>query len=466
MHRLALLLSLCACHPDGKESGDTGSPPEIPTDIDEGALVAALQDLSDPSMLGRLTGAPSGETATTYVLDSLQSSGWTPITQDVPLPIWEVGSPIDLALVDEGGAPTRSFAYITEYREVLFSGSGDVTADLVFVGRGGADDFAAVDVAGRVVAVLTSGSYQSAWLRALEAGAAAVLYLPVGSTMETYDAWYGDIWQPNLFGTGSPVDPADLHDLPALQVRRAAIDDLLGRSIDDLEADDTPYDPGLRVHLELHGTAYAETTCQNVFVVSEGTDPDVGHEVLLVGAHYDHIGCGGDGRVFFGASDNASGTAAVLELARAFGPVAGLSDRTVVLAFWCGEEQGIYGSYHYTDVDPLWPLADTPLVVNLDNIADPPGPYLIRMDETEIQEQFLAPSADDPIQEQVLEFQCGSDECPFWKEDVSFLRYMGWGSRGHTVEDTFENADLEGLARATREVFRGVAAVGWEATGD
>ena len=101
----------------------------------------------------------------------------------------------------------------------------------------------------------------------------------------------------------------------------------------------------------------------NLLVTIPGTA--AGDAVLVVGAHYDHLGTGRHG-VFNGADDNASGVAGLLALAEALR--ARPLRHTVVLAFWDGEEPGYYGSQAFVDAPPL-PLSRIRLNLNLDMIS-------------------------------------------------------------------------------------------------
>ena len=84
----------------------------------------------------------------------------------------------------------------------------------------------------------------------------------------------------------------------------------------------------------------------------EGTEPG---ETVLVTAHYDHLGMQ-HGRLYPGANDNASGTVAVLELARLF--AASRPRRSILFLIFGSEEEMLLGSFHYT-LHPLRPLAQT-----------------------------------------------------------------------------------------------------------
>jgi Zn-dependent M28 family amino/carboxypeptidase len=88
----------------------------------------------------------------------------------------------------------------------------------------------------------------------------------------------------------------------------------------------------------------------------------------MIGAHLDHLGRSGDA-IFPGADDNASGVAALLEIAKAFAASPIRPTRTVAFAFWTGEEEGKFGSGRYVR-HPVWPLERT-TYLNLDMIGHP-----------------------------------------------------------------------------------------------
>ena len=106
----------------------------------------------------------------------------------------------------------------------------------------------------------------------------------------------------------------------------------------------------------------------NVIGMIEGTDKK--QEAVVVIAHYDHLG-EKRGKIYYGADDNASGTAAVLELAEAFGQAARDGHRprrTVIFIAFSGEEQGLYGSRYYSE-HPVISLDSTFACVNIDMIG-------------------------------------------------------------------------------------------------
>lgn len=109
--------------------------------------------------------------------------------------------------------------------------------------------------------------------------------------------------------------------------------------------------------------------CRNVLAVLPGSDPKLKGEAVVLGAHYDHLGRL-DGVIHPGADDNASGVAALLEIARTFAASKPGPKRTIVFAFWTGEEEAKFGSSHYVR-HPAWPLARTVAYLNLDMIGHP-----------------------------------------------------------------------------------------------
>ena len=107
-----------------------------------------------------------------------------------------------------------------------------------------------------------------------------------------------------------------------------------------------------------------EIETMNVIGVLKGTSD----KHVVIGAHMDHLGLDGDGNAYNGADDNASGTTAILELAEAFGKSDAKPKDTIVFIAFNAEELGLLGSKHYVS-DPLLPLDDCKLMINLDMVG-------------------------------------------------------------------------------------------------
>ncbi|HEU4478170.1 MAG TPA: M20/M25/M40 family metallo-hydrolase [Pyrinomonadaceae bacterium] len=121
--------------------------------------------------------------------------------------------------------------------------------------------------------------------------------------------------------------------------------------------------------------ARREQAAANVIGLLEGSHPTLKNEVIVIGAHYDHLGLGGagslaqkEGEIHHGADDNASGVAGVLELARVFAAQKPRPRRSIIFAAFSGEEEGLLGSNYYVN-HPAAPLANTIAMINMDMIG-------------------------------------------------------------------------------------------------
>src|SRR5262249_29719606 len=103
---------------------------------------------------------------------------------------------------------------------------------------------------------------------------------------------------------------------------------------------------GVDVAIEAHGKFLKGARGRNCLGGFHGRDPAVRSEVVLVGAHMDHIGVDPLGRVYNGADDNASGSAVLVALAERLEKNRWRPRRTVVFCAFAGEEQGLVGSRH------------------------------------------------------------------------------------------------------------------------
>lgn len=115
-------------------------------------------------------------------------------------------------------------------------------------------------------------------------------------------------------------------------------------------------------------------TGYNIIGILDGNDKVLRNEAIVIGAHYDHLGRGGQGSlstnstdIHHGADDNASGTAAIIELARAFAKEK-KNKRTIIFIAFSGEEDGLFGSKYYVS-NPVFPLDKTVAMINLDMVG-------------------------------------------------------------------------------------------------
>ncbi|HJZ79881.1 MAG TPA: M20/M25/M40 family metallo-hydrolase, partial [Pyrinomonadaceae bacterium] len=118
-----------------------------------------------------------------------------------------------------------------------------------------------------------------------------------------------------------------------------------------------------------------ESPSFNIVGILPGSDPKLKNEAIVIGAHYDHLGRGGEGSlapregdIHHGADDNASGTAALIELARLLSVQGPKPRRTIVFVAFSGEEEGLIGSNYYVN-HPVVPLQSTVAMINMDMIG-------------------------------------------------------------------------------------------------
>ena len=179
----------------------------------------------------------------------------------------------------------------------------------------------------------------------------------------------------------------------------------------------------------------------NVIGIIEGQNKD---SIIVISAHYDHLGKVGE-MYFPGASDNASGTAMVLDLAKYY--VKKKPKYSIAFMFFGAEEAGIVGALKYVE-NPLFPLKKIKFLVNLDIMgAGEEGIQIVN--GTKYTHQFNQMVDINNKNKYLKEIKvrgesCNSDHCPFDRKGVpSFFIYtLGGKGNYHNIYDTYENLDL------------------------
>jgi len=212
-----------------------------------------------------------------------------------------------------------------------------------------------------------------------------------------------------------------------------------------------------------------QSASRNIICQLPGSDGALAKEYLIVCAHYDHVGFGNYrnsrgpfGYIHKGADDNASGTAALLELIGAFTSLDTAPKRTLVFIFWDAEEQGLLGSEYWCQ-SPTVPLAGLKLVVNIDMIGR------LRENRAEVLGARTAAglreliSANNTQPAVALSFSWDSrrdsDHYPFFARQIPYLMvFTGKHPEYHTPYDDVGKLNTEGMERVTRLLFRTVYA--------
>jgi hypothetical protein len=303
-------------------------------------------------MEGRGSGTPGGDRAARYIAAELGRLGLRPggdagtffqefVVGETP----RAGAGSRLAATGPAAQPLVVGQAWTPHGG---SAAGRVSGELVFVGH---DDYAGVDARGRIALALAGAPGSAARASRLEQLIAARRAGALGLLIV-------EDLLPAMAATSAPVA------LLSGSVTRAGADALLagaGKTLDGLARGAS----GARVELDVELTR-EQLRAANVIGVLPGADPALVREVVVIGAHYDHLGREG-AVVYAGADDNASGTALVLGLARSF--AAARPPRTLVFILFAGEELGLLGSAHYAGQPPAIPLARTAAMLNFDMVG-------------------------------------------------------------------------------------------------
>jgi hypothetical protein len=277
------------------------------------------------------------------------------------------------------------------YTPLPISASGDFSGPLAFVGYGitdpshGYDDYAGIDIRGKVVLAMRyephTPSGQSRFTGNLNWSASSGLMVKAENARQHGAAALLLINPPMYHGVDLLLAPTLPHApqalLPVLQIKQAVL-----RGDVDLKSLQMQIDQQIKPHsyavdsVVVSGTVELirrQTTVKNVIACLPGEGPHA-DEYVVVGAHYDHLGHGGPGSLAFGshaihhgADDNASGTAAVMELAQRL-TRAGRLQRSILFCNFTAEEEGLIGSAYFVNHPPV-PLAKIVAMLNLDMVG-------------------------------------------------------------------------------------------------
>ena len=374
----------------------------VPEEIDSQRMYDVVAEIASHEYGGRLPASEGNELALDYIEAVFDEIGLAPVGDDKTFrqsfayEQWQQLSPPQLTIGGDILNEPDDFV-LMEY-----SGSGTSTAELVFVGYGltippfsrddfpdcpfdtsGYDDYGGMDVQDKIALVLRYAPAQdediadhcpdngalnvtkALWkvgyktANAQSHGASALLMA------NSYDGG------PETFQPSAAVGYDA--DFPAATVNR----DLLEHYLPDLptwaDTIEVSYQPhsqttGIEVHFSAT-TDVSDDPIDNLLGAVLGTDAEVGDEVIVIGAHIDHLGIDPlNGDIYPGADDNASGTAVLLELARMMTGSAFEPKRTVLFAIFNAEEEGLLGSGYYVG-HPSFPNQDIVAMFSVDMVG-------------------------------------------------------------------------------------------------
>jgi hypothetical protein len=461
-------------------------------EIEPDSLLGHIKFLSADELRGRGNGSEGLERAADYIAGQFKAAGLEPAVSGGWFQPFELNAGLIVGAENrisiEYRGRTINLALESGYYPLAATGSAKTPSvkldrlPLVFAGYGlaapdqGYDDYARIDVSGKAVLIFTHEPQEhdsGSRLRGTRAmpqtslNAKAQLALSKGARvlLAVSDPTHrNDEGQYTLFAN----DPdADDQGIPVLRVRRSEIQPLLDAFRLDATARQIDSDLVPRSEL-LNGATldYVESltrnrkTVRNVIGVLPGSDPARAGEAIVIGAHYDHVGLGGRlssvpdraGEIHNGADDNASGTASIIEIARAAANQRSRFPRTLVFAAFAGEERGLLGSAYYAAHAPF-PIERTIAMLNLDMVGRARG-------EVDISGLEVSPSMEEDLRAAVSAAGGGlqikragpgagrSDDANFIDRRIPAINFFtGFHNDYHRPTDDWERIDAPGTTR-------------------
>ena len=491
---LAIFIAACGSSNNGTSSNakskkKVANPTDYANTITSEDLKTALYKYASDEFEGRETGKPGQKMAVNFLKDHYVKYGIPAAKkngdyfQNVPL---EVMSPPDINVTVNG----KAFKSIDHLVSVGSGESNTINAnDIVYAGFGIEDEkyssYTNIDVKGKIVVIKSGepknadGTYvisgnedESKWSgfreqfaskrdAAKERGAIAIMF------------HYPEVFAmaKMRFGTSSGrMSLAGKND----EMYYFMINEDLAKSlVKDIDTNDESKVVKANIALDFKKKSEAITS-ENVAAYIKGSEkPD---EVIVVSAHLDHEGVK-DGEVYNGADDDGSGTVAILEMAEAFAKAVKDGNgpkRSILFLNVTGEEKGLLGSRHYTDNDPIFPLANTVANLNIDMIGrtDPKRKegdrnyiYLIGSDKLSTDLHNVSEEVNTKYMNIELDYTFNDDNDPnrfyyrsdhynFAKNNIPVIFYFnGTHDDYHQPSDTPDKIEYDLLENRTRLVF-------------
>ncbi len=443
------------------------------------AIRARMRFLSDDLLEGRGTGTRGYQIAARYVASEMEAMGLEPagVNGTWFQPVKFRGSKLvsdqsSLVFVRDGKEQTLKEGVDYETSGAVSYTDVSTDAPAVFVGYGVSaperhyDDYAGVDTRGKIVVVLygapasfpsTERAYYSDGIvkakNAVAHGAVGMLAMMSAEDARRYP-WAWIVPQIRSGALRWLDDKGNPHDVfPQLKaaglLSQSGAETLFAgapKTLDQVFAAAKASQPQafpLPVTVKEHMVSkHEEVESPNILGVLRGSDPKLRDQYVVYTAHVDHLGrchpVDGDD-ICHGAFDNASGTAALLEVARAFTSLARPPRRSVLFAFVTGEEKGLLGSDYFAN-DPTVPKQDIVANVNIDSA---PGLLYPLKDIVPLGVEHSSLSADVQQAAKMMGYQISPDPMP---EEVFFIRsdqysFVRQGIPAVDVTDGLQSSD-------------------------
>lgn len=343
-----------------------------------------LYVIAADSMEGRMTGSAGQKKAARYIMEHFKSLGLKP-----PVSIGNSKSYFqEFRMVKKSWGEV--YIRIGEEKMMFLKDmyvlknstmSKETEMEIVFGGTGAKSDLEHTDLRDKGVICLESDEEDSKKSNLVRNRGAKTIFIVTGKNQSEFEEkmdYNGYYLKREIQEMSNPNAP----DNAIFYISPATAAKMLGVSETDLFQSDklkTGF-KGRKVFVKAEKKEKPQFGSENVLGYLEGTDKK--DEVIVITAHYDHIGKT-NGEVNNGADDDGSGTVTVMEIAEAFvkakleghGP-----RRSILFMTVAGEEMGLYGSSFYADIDPIFPLEKTVCNLNIDMVGRIGGEYIEKND--------------------------------------------------------------------------------------
>jgi Tol biopolymer transport system component len=476
---------------DRTGTNGNGAGNKFSAEISERDLRGEVGFLASQRLEGRRTGTEGARLAAEFLVEQLKAAGVQPLNGDRYLEEFEFSAGVNV-ITNENRFEVHGAAFVLgkDFHPLTFTGNGKVDGDVVFAGYGlsapasgesaAYDSYAGLNVSNKVVLALRYvpegveakrrqelNRYAGLRYKATIArnhGAKALLVVTGPNSPNAGE----------LAAFGSDGSSAG-SDIVALTISAKAAEALFagtGKNLKELQTgldSENPHTEGLlaltnaRVKIE----AAVESVKKKDFNVVGWLPGKNTNEVVMMGAHYDHLGHGEtggfalkgeEGKVHPGADDNASGCAAVLEIAAALAAQARTNalERSVVFAFWSGEEIGLIGSSYFVEHPPV-ALTNVIAYLNFDMVGrlrenkltvqgvGSSSGWTKLLEKRNVAAGFALQLMDDPY--------APTDVTAFYPKGVPVLQFFtGSHEEYHRPTDTAETLNYAGMERVTKFV--------------
>lgn len=468
-------------------------------------LQTSVRYLASDELAGRSPGTDGNNKAAKFIADAFAKDGLKPwgttYFQEFPVAVsvsMGDGNNVGFELVvEQPGVPRDQIKPVkfrwkpdVDYTPLAYSDNGTATGKLVFAGYGISnaeqkyDDYAGIDVKGKVVIILRGvpdgdpqhGKFgrqspiRSKITNAREKGAVAVIF--INEPGDKGDSLLTLKLEP---GGKSGIIAVHAKRTPLARIFRTkqlrAIEDEIKKTGKPQSFEFSDVVATVSVNL-----AVTEKPTANVIGIIQGSDKSLVDEYIVVGAHFDHLGMGDEGtlysgsepKIHYGADDNASGTAGMMELASRF--AANPAPRSIIFMGYTAEERGLIGSKYYVD-NPLAPLDNTICMVNMDMIGRLKDNKLnVQGVGTAARWQPLVDSLGAAFGFSVTTSADGygpSDHSSFFSKNKPVLFFFtGLHSDYHRPTDTWDKLNYEGEAKVVDMVEQAVRVIAREVKPD